>query len=334
MVLMRRRIDIDNVVVRRMAGDFLVACRSSLDGERMITRAGAVVLGLIITIGSGGRMASAQDLNRFTRTVDVNGLSFPVLDYGEGSPVLLLHGFPDDRHLWRNQVPALAAAGLRVIAPDLRGFGDAPRPQDPAEYGLDLAARDVIGMLDALRVGQVQMVGHDWGAALGWRIAALYPDRIQRYAALSVGAPGAPPTPESKEKSAYMIFFRQAGKAEEEIRRDNWKWFRDFLRGARDTERYIERLSRPGALTAGLNWYRADNRFSGLSGPPPTVACPVLGIWSDGDAYLTEEQMRTSGERIKGPFQYEKIQGASHWMMLDRPDELNRLLLRFLEREI
>lgn len=122
----------------------------------------------------------AQDLSRFTRTVDVNGLSFPVLDYGEGSPVLMLHGFPDDRFLWRHQATALAAAGLRVIAPDLRGFGDAPRPIDLAEYGLDIAARDVVGILDALRIGQVQLVGHDWGAALGWRLAAQYPTRVSR----------------------------------------------------------------------------------------------------------------------------------------------------------
>ena len=92
-------------------------------------------------------------------------------------------------------------------------------------------------------------------------------------------------------------------------------------------------MSRPGALTAGLNWYRASNvRPAGAA--PLVVSCPVLGIWSDGDAYLTEEQVRTSGERIKGPFQYEKITGASHWMMLDKPNELNRLLLAFLEREI
>jgi pimeloyl-ACP methyl ester carboxylesterase len=275
----------------------------------------------------------AQDLSRFTKTVDVNGLKFPVLDYGEGSPVLLLHGFPDDRHLWRHQVPALAGAGLRVIAPDLRGFGDAPQPQDPSQYGLDIVARDVIGILDALRVQQVQMVGHDWGAALGWRIAALYPDRIRRYVALSVGAPGAPPSAEQKEKSAYMLLFRRPG-SEEEIRRDNWKWFRDWLRGAADSERYIEKLSRPGALTAGLNWYRATNRPAAAPATPPVVTCPVLGIWSDGDAYLTEEAIRSSGTRIKGPFEYEKIVGASHWMMLDKPDELNRLLLRFLEREI
>jgi pimeloyl-ACP methyl ester carboxylesterase len=297
---------------------------------RRVIVAAIVVVGLwVIAVD---KTVSGQDLSRFTRTVDVKGLSFPVLDYGEGSPVLLLHGFPDDRFLWRHQATALAAAGLRVIAPDLRGFGDAPRPQDPSEYGLDIAARDVIGILDALRVGQVQMIGHDWGAALGWRIAARDPGRVSRYAALSVGAPGAPPTDEQRAKSAYMAFFRKPG-VEEEIRRDNWKWFRGFLRGAADTDRYIERLSRPGALTAGLNWYRASNAPAPGS-PLAAVACPVLGVWSDGDAYLTEEQMRTSGDRIKGTFQYEKVQGASHWMMLDKPNELNRLLLGFLEREI
>jgi pimeloyl-ACP methyl ester carboxylesterase len=295
-------------------------------------RAGMAAIVLLGIWMMAERALSGQDLNRFTRTVTVNGLSFPVLDYGEGSPVLLLHGFPDDHLLWRNQAKELPTAGLRVIAPDLRGFGDAPRPGDPAEYGLDIAARDVIGILDALRIEQVQMVAHDWGAALGWRIAGLSPTRISRYVALSVGAPGAPPTAEQKEKSAYMLFFRKPG-VEEDIQRDDWKWFRTWLRNAPDTNRYVERLSRPGALTAGLNWYRASNaRPAGAAAL--VVSCPVLGIWSDGDAYLTEEQLKTSGERIKGSFQYEKITGASHWMMLDKPTELNRLLLKFLEREI
>ena len=98
------------------------------------------------------------DLAAATRTVRSNGLSFPVVDVGSGPAVLLLHGFPDDRHLWRYQIPALADAGFRVLAPDLRGFGDAPRPTDPAKYGIPIVIRDVLGILDALGVARVQLV--------------------------------------------------------------------------------------------------------------------------------------------------------------------------------
>ena len=112
----------------------------------------------IVGPAAGGPQVQAMDLTPVTKTLTVGGLSFPVADYGSGPPVLLLHGFPDDRHLWRYQVPALAAAGFRVIAPDLRGFGDAPRPQDPKDYGIPLVVADVIGILDALGVKQVQLV--------------------------------------------------------------------------------------------------------------------------------------------------------------------------------
>jgi pimeloyl-ACP methyl ester carboxylesterase len=274
------------------------------------------------------------DLAAATRTVRSNGLSFPVVDLGSGPAVLLLHGFPDDRHLWRYQIPALVDAGFRVLAPDLRGFGDAPRPTDPAEYGIPIVIRDVLGILDALGVARVQLVAHDWGAAVGWRLAAEHPERVERYAAVSVGAPGGPTSIEQREKSWYFAFFRQTGIAEEQLQQKNWQLFREWARNPVDVDRYIANLSRPGALTAALNWYRASGAppASGTLKPPPPVACPVLGIWSDGDAYLTEAPMRTSGERIRGSFQYERISGASHWLMLDKPAELNRLLLLFLKR--
>ncbi len=274
------------------------------------------------------------DLGAVTKTVSVNGLSFPVVDHGTGPVVLLLHGFPDDRQLWRYQIPALADAGFRVIAPDLRGFGEAPRPVDPKEYGIPIVIRDVLGILDQLGVGRVQLVAHDWGAAVGWRLAAEHPDRVERYVAVSVGAPGGPTTIEQREKSWYIAFFRQAGVAEEQLRQQNWQLFRDWARNTVDTDRYIANLSRPGALTAALNWYRATGLLpaTGTAAPPPPVLCPVLGIWSDGDAYLTEAPMRSSGERIRGSFQYEKISGASHWLMLDKPAEANRLLLAFLKK--
>src|SRR5688572_22545799 len=154
-------------------------------------RPGQLLLTLTITVLAGqagqAQQPQAMDLGPVTKMVSAGGLSFPVVDHGQGPAVLLLHGFPDDRHLWRYQVGPLVKAGFRVIAPDLRGFGDAPRPADPKEYGLPIVIRDLLGILDALKVQRVQLVAHDWGAAVGWRMAAEHPDRVLRYAALSVG---------------------------------------------------------------------------------------------------------------------------------------------------
>ena len=107
-----------------------------------------------------------------------------MVDFGTGPAVLLLHGFPDSRFLWRYQLPALAAAGFRVIAPDLRGFGDAPRPTAVRPYRRPFLAADVLGLLDALGVQRAHLVGHDWGAALTWRLAGSYPERFDRVVVL------------------------------------------------------------------------------------------------------------------------------------------------------
>ena len=303
----------------------------------MLTMKSQLVLALVAAAASIQARVAAQpaamDLDAVTKTITVRGLSFPVVDLGTGPAVLLLHGFPDDRHLWRYQVGPLVKAGFRVVAPDLRGFGDAPRPQDPKEYGLSIIIDDVLGILDALQVREAQLVAHDWGAAVGWRLAAEHPDRITRYAALSVGAPGGPMPIEQREKSWYIAFFRQSGIAEKQLMANDWQLFREWARNTRDTNRYIERLSRPGALTAGLNWYRASGDVpTAAGGAASPISIPVLGVWSDGDAYLTEVRMKTSGDRIRGPFTYRKVSRASHWLMLDQPQELNRLLLDFLQR--
>ena len=117
-----------------------------------------------------------MDLSLVTRTVELAGERFPVVDVGTGPAVLLLHGFPDSRFLWRHQVPGLSEAGYRVIAPDLRGFGDAPRPADVRAYRRPFLVADVLGLLDQLGLDRVHLVGHDWGASLSWRIAGSYPD--------------------------------------------------------------------------------------------------------------------------------------------------------------
>ena len=268
--------------------------------------------------------------------VEANGLQFHVRDEGSGTPVILLHGFPDTGDLWRNQVPALVKNGFRTIVPDMRGRGRSSKPPNVADYRLSTIVRDVTGILDALRIERAHVVGHDWSAGVAWLLAALVPERVDRLVAISVGAPGtgAKPSLEELQKGWYRLLFLFEGTAEELIQRDDWYLFRLFLAGAKDTDAYVETLSEPGALTPALNWYRANlpvQAILGRTGGPrlPAVKANTLGIWSTGDLYLTEEAMTRSAQAIEGQWRYERFEG-SHWVPLDQPDRLNRLLLEFL----
>ncbi|HYM51459.1 MAG TPA: alpha/beta hydrolase [Candidatus Limnocylindrales bacterium] len=265
-----------------------------------------------------------------------NGLRFHVRDEGTGTPVILLHGFPDTSDLWRHQVPALVQCGFRAIAPDLRGRGRSDKPEGVSAYRLSTIVQDVTGMLDALGIDRAHVVGHDWGAAVAWLCAMLAPERVDRLVAISVGAPGtgAKPTYEDLQKGWYRLVFLFEGISEELIQRDDWYLFRLFLQGARDTDAYVRTLSEPGALTPALNWYRANlpvrNLLGRSEGPRlPKARARTLGIWSTGDLYLTEDAMLRSAERVEGDWRYERLEG-SHWIPIDQPDRLNALLLDFL----
>ncbi|MFI5395411.1 MAG: alpha/beta fold hydrolase [Candidatus Binatia bacterium] len=267
----------------------------------------------------------------------INELSLRVIDEGKGTPVVLLHGFPDSSYLWRHQIPALVGAGFRVIAPDLRGFGQSDKPEAVHEYALPVVINDVTGVMDQLGIQRAHVVGHDWGAAVGWMLGAYFPERVDRLVALSVGhlATFMDLPIEQREKSWYMLLFQFQGVAEQLLQADDWKLFRQFLRNQGDVDRYLEDLSRPGALTAALNWYRANVAPEMLvvpAPPVPPVQAPTLGIWSSGDKYLLEEGMTRSAEHVLGPWRYERIEGAGHWIPVDAPEQLNRLLLEFLTR--
>jgi pimeloyl-ACP methyl ester carboxylesterase len=268
------------------------------------------------------------------RRVAGDGLTLAVQDEGQGQAVLLIHGFPDSSHLWRHQVPALLEAGMRAVAPDLRGFGESDKPEAVEEYAIAKSVGDMVAVLDALGVERTHVVGHDFGAVVAWALAAIAPDRVDRLVALSVGHPNARDrSMEQREKAWYQLLFQFTGVAEELLRRNEWALFRDWLRGHGDLERYLSDLSRPGALTAGLNWYRANlaPRLQLERRPRlPAVAAPTLGVWSDGDLYLTENGMLRSADWVEGPWRYERVEGASHWMQLDEPELITRLLLEFL----
>lgn len=269
------------------------------------------------------------------RRIAVNGIKLNVLDAGSGQAVLLLHGFPDSHRLWRHQVPPLLEAGLRVIAPDLRGFGDSDRPGHVDAYGLMDSVQDMVALLDVLSVPRAHVVCHDFGAGVGWLFAAMHPHRVDRFAALSVGHLNAIRQSglDQRAMSWYMLLFQFEGLAEDLLRKDDWAFLRDWGRHHSEAEQWIADLSRPGALTAALNWYRANQHPRRLLAPPvllPPVVAPTLSVWSSGDVYLNESQVIRTREFVTGPWHYERIEGASHWPQLDRPAAVNRLLLDFL----
>jgi pimeloyl-ACP methyl ester carboxylesterase len=267
--------------------------------------------------------------------VDADGVGIEYEVTGEGRPVVLLHGFPDSGRLWRHQVPALAAAGFRVIVPDLRGYGKSGQPEAVGAYSVALLAGDVQAVLAAEQVSRAHVVGHDWGAALAWVLATFAPDHVDHLAVLSVGHPATfLRTLEQRQLSWYMLLFLFPGVAERWLSEHNWANFRSWARHP-DADQVIADLDATGSLIPGLNWYRANMRPEAWAAPPPRlppVPAPAMGIWSTGDMALSEVQMTDSAQSTAGPFRYERLDGPGHWMQLDAPDQVNELLLDFLPR--
>ena len=262
----------------------------------------------------------------------VNGLDLHVVTAGQGPEVLLVHGFPDTQAVWRKQIPVLVGAGYRVIAPDLRGFGASEAPREISAYRIDRLVDDLVGLLDQLGAERVRLVGHDWGSIAGWQLCMRSPERVDRFAALSVGHPNAYARGGvmQKLKAYYILFAQLRGVAEWMIPLGDWWLLRVMTRHHEEFHRWRAALSRPGRLTAALGVYRANLRLFFRRSYPP-VRVPVLGIWSSRDIALAERQMTLSGQYVTAPWQYARFDGASHWLQLDVPDQVNPLLLDFLK---
>jgi pimeloyl-ACP methyl ester carboxylesterase len=157
------------------------------------------------------------------RTIEAQGLRMHLREQGQGPAVLLCHGFPETSYAWRQQLPALAAAGFQAIAPDLRGYGGTDSPAGIDQYNLLQLVGDLVGLLDALGVEQAVVVGNDWGATVAWHAALLRPDRFRAVVALSVPMMGQPPVaptsifPQTEQALLYLLYFQQPGLAEAEF---------------------------------------------------------------------------------------------------------------------
>ena len=249
----------------------------------------------------------------------------------DGPVVVLLHGFPQSSRSWRGVWPALAGAGLRVVAPDLRGYSPDARPVGVEHYRMPLLVDDVLAVVDATGGGPVHLVGHDWGAAIAWHVAARHPDRLRTLTAVSVPHP---------------LAFVEALTTDADQRRRS-QYMRDWLSPETETallaggleevfggvpeldaEPYVAALRAPGALTAALNYYRAQSRAD-LDGLGP-VTTPTLHVWSDQDAALGRAGALATAAHVVGPYRFEVLEGVSHWVPEQAPDRLSDLLLSHL----
>ena len=238
-------------------------------------------------------MSAMPDIQE--RTVATNGVQLHVAEAGEGRPVILCHGFPESGYSWRHQVPALAAAGYRALAPDQRGYGDSSRPSAVADYGIRQLCEDLLGLLDDIGEERAVFVGHDWGALIVWDLATLYPDRVEAVVGVSVPffRPPIPPTQLFEAVSGgnffYILYFQEVGPAERELEADPYDTMAKVLWSVsgdaigehpappspqpRDGTGFLTSMSRPpaelpGWLTrADLDRYGAQFTQSGFFGP-------------------------------------------------------------------
>lgn len=268
------------------------------------------------------------------RFLDVGGLRLHVAQAGTGPVVLLLHGFPDSLQLWREVAPRLVAAGHRVVALDQRGFGASDAPADKRSYRIDRLVTDVAEVLDALGIDeQVHVIGHDWGAVVTWCLAMTRPQLLRSAVAISVGHPReyALAGLEQKLKGMYVIGWQFPAIAERWLEARDWSRMRHWLRQHPDPNSCLRDLARPGRLTAGLNWYRA-NLGQVLTRTWPPCRVPMLGLWSGEDHCLAEDQMARSARRMAAPWAYERVEGAGHWLPLERPDRVAELAIDWFRR--
>ena len=265
-------------------------------------------------------------------TLSVNGLRMHVMSAGEGPAVLLLHGFPDTHVVWRKQVGPLVRAGYRVIAPDLRGYGQTDAPEAVAAYRTEHLVADMLALLDVMGIQKARVVGHDWGALIGWLLCMRAPQRVEQYVALSVGHPAAFARAGllQRLRSSYMLWFMTPLLAETSLTAADFFAMRHFTSDPTQLSHWRRDLREPGRMTAALNYYRANvpHGFK-LGAETEPVKVPVMGIWSSRDVALTEEQMRDSSQYVAETFRYERIEGADHWLQLTAADQVNALLLDF-----
>ncbi|MFM2004894.1 MAG: hypothetical protein RLZZ09_549 [Pseudomonadota bacterium] len=278
------------------------------------------------------------------RYATVNGVRLHYVEYGKGPLIVLLHGFPECWYAWRYQLPALAEAGYRVVAPDLRGYNLSDKPKGVAAYRLECLVGDVKALIQALGEDSAVVVGHDWGGVIAWQLAMTDPQAINKLIILNAPHPQryleALKTPGQLLRSWYVLFFQLPWLPELLIRGFGFAGLRQRLLNEpvhadafdeTSVKVYQQALAHPGALTAALNYYRAGFRslLKGLRQPVLPIEIPTLVIWGEQDRYLGMDLLEGLEPWVKD-LTVERIADASHWVQSEVPERVNERMLQFL----
>jgi epoxide hydrolase 4 len=275
----------------------------------------------------------------------VNGVRLHYVEAGSGRLVVLLHGFPEFWYSWRQQIPALAAAGYRVMAPDLRGYNLSDKPRRIESYRVSMLVQDVVELIRQAKQGSAIVVGHDWGGVIAWRLAMDHPELVARLAILNSPHPAAflreLRHPAQWLRSWYMGFFQLPLLPEWVLSAGNFALLRRAWRvqpirpgsfNDNAVRHYIAALSTPGALTAMINYYRALCHVpSELRRSVRPVTAPTLVIWGERDPYLGIGMIEGLDRWVPN-VSVVRLPNASHWVQNDAVDEVNDLLVQFMRR--
>jgi len=277
-----------------------------------------------------------------SRTVQAGDVSLHLVEAGpeDGTPVLLLHGFPEFWWAWRHLLDLLAAAGFRAIAPDLRGYNLSEAPTGVEAYRAERLAGDVVALADALGLSRFRLVGHDWGGLVAWAVAQRWPERLERLAIMDAPHPEVWTGfmlrhPTQAVRSAYVGWFQLPLLPETALSAFDFAALRSTLRSSarpglfdRPTlDRYAEAWRRPGRLTAMLNYYRALPRSA--RAPERRIDTPTLIFWGGRDSFLDTRLAEQSVARCANG-RTVLLPEATHWLHLEEPERVAAELTAFL----
>ena len=274
--------------------------------------------------------------------IDANGIRFHYLTDGEGPLVVLLHGFPQFSYEYRHLVPALARAGYRAVAPDMRGFGKTSRPARIEDYALETLGNDVAALVDALGESKAHVLGHEWGAIVAAEAALSHPDKVARLILVN-GAPAITlgraihHSRRQRIRSSYILFFRTPRLPEWWLTVGHGLFMRLLLPdavGARDLAVYRDAICQPRAAWAGLAYYRSiahtiqadSNRLRGKR-----IAAPTLVLWGERDRSLRRDLTNWIDRQLIDPPRVVFFPDVGHWVIEDRPDDVAREVIAFID---